>query len=86
MAQTANPTFYTGAHPIGSRLPVHRTADGTAYVEIFTYYLCKNINESQYTLTYKELLTRVRADLKKGKYSQTPQLETEATRRSSRLG
>jgi hypothetical protein len=33
-AQAINPRAYTGTHPVGSSLPVHRTADGQAYVEI----------------------------------------------------
>lgn len=33
-AQAANPAGYAGTHPVGSRLPVHRAANGTAYVEI----------------------------------------------------
>jgi glycosidase len=33
-AQAANLQGYTGTHPVGSRFPVHRTADGKAYVEI----------------------------------------------------
>ncbi len=55
--------------------------DGTWH-GAFTYYLCKNINENQDKLSRKELLARVRTDLKKGKYSQTPQLETKATKKN----
>ncbi len=33
-AQAANPQGYQGSHPAGSRLPVQRTTDGTAYVEL----------------------------------------------------
>lgn len=33
-AQAASPQGYQGSHPIGSRLPVQRAADGTAYVEL----------------------------------------------------
>ncbi len=33
-AQAASPQSYTGSHPVGSKVPVHRTADGTAYAEI----------------------------------------------------
>ena len=33
-AQTATPQGFTGTHPLGSTLPVHRTTDGKAYVEI----------------------------------------------------
>ncbi len=33
-AQAADPFEFSGSHPVGSSLPVLRTADGTAYVEI----------------------------------------------------
>ena len=33
-AEAANPQGYSGTHPVGSRLPVHRSADGKAFVEI----------------------------------------------------
>jgi glycosidase len=33
-AQATNAQGYTGTHPVGSRLPVHRRADGKAFVEI----------------------------------------------------
>jgi hypothetical protein len=33
-AQAAKPQGYTGTHPVGSSLPIHRTTDGKAYVEI----------------------------------------------------
>jgi hypothetical protein len=33
-AEAANPQGYSGTHPVGSRLPVHRNADGKAFVEI----------------------------------------------------
>ncbi len=33
-AQAANPQGYAGFYPVGSSLPVRRTPDGTAYVEI----------------------------------------------------
>jgi hypothetical protein len=33
-AQTANPVGYSGGHPVGSTLPVRRTTDGIAFVEI----------------------------------------------------
>jgi metacaspase-1 len=48
----------------------------------FTYYLCENINKSQNKLARKSQLARVRADLKKNKYDQIPQLETTATERN----
>jgi DNA-binding IclR family transcriptional regulator len=33
-AEATNPQAYSGTHPVGSRLPVHRSADGKAFVEI----------------------------------------------------
>ncbi len=33
-AQAVNPPGYSGSHPVGSTLPVRRTSDGIAYVEI----------------------------------------------------
>lgn len=56
--------------------------DGTWH-GAFTYYLCQNINKSQKNLARKNLLAKVRADLKKNKYDQLPQLETNATGRTA---
>lgn len=47
----------------------------------FTYYICTEINKSQNKLSRKDLLNKVRLDLKKGRYSQMPQLEFDATKR-----
>jgi hypothetical protein len=47
----------------------------------FTYHLCYEMNKSQNKLSRKELLTKIRADLVKGHYGQTPQLELDATKR-----
>jgi glycosidase len=33
-AEVVNPGGYKGSHPVGSHLPVHRTANGAAYVEV----------------------------------------------------
>ncbi len=33
-AHAADPGGYGGAHPVGSRVPVHHAADGKAYVQI----------------------------------------------------
>lgn len=49
----------------------------------FTYFLCHNINKNQNKLTSQNLLTKVRAELKKNKYDQVPQLETNATNKIS---
>jgi metacaspase-1 len=58
--------------------------DGTWH-GAFTYYLCENINKSQNKLARKNLLAKVRADLKKNKYDQVTQLETNATKRNAQL-
>lgn len=46
----------------------------------FTYYLCREMIASQNKLTRKNLLKKVRTDLKAGEYDQVPQLELQATR------
>ena len=33
-AEAANPEGYSGTHPVGSHLPVHRSADGKAFIKI----------------------------------------------------
>ncbi len=58
--------------------------DGTWH-GAFTHYLCENINKSQNKLARKNLLAKVRADLKKNKYDQVTQLETNATKRNAQL-
>jgi len=52
----------------------------------FTYYFCKEMTACKNSLSRAALLTKVRADLKKGKYSQVPQLECEATTRKLTIG
>ncbi|NTW69549.1 MAG: caspase family protein [Chlorobiaceae bacterium] len=52
----------------------------------FTYYFCKEMYACKNALSRADLLTKVRADLKKGKYNQIPQLECEATKRQLKLG
>ncbi len=52
----------------------------------FTYFFCKEMTACNNSLSRAALLTKVRADLKKGKYSQTPQLECEATKRQLEIG
>ncbi len=49
----------------------------------FTYYFCKVINASKNKLARKDVLTKVRKYLRDGHYSQTPQLECEATKRNA---
>lgn len=57
--------------------------DGT-YNGAFTYYFCKHMRDTGGNLSRKELLQRIRNSLSYGGYSQTPQLEAEATVRSAK--
>jgi metacaspase-1 len=52
----------------------------------FTYYFCKEMNACKNSLTRAKVLAKVRADLVAGHYSQTPQLECEATKRQLKIG
>ncbi|MEI7694061.1 MAG: caspase family protein [Chlorobium sp.] len=52
----------------------------------FTYYFCKEMNDSKNSLSRTDLLAKVRADLKAGHYTQTPQLESDATNRKLTIG
>lgn len=52
----------------------------------FTYYLCREIDACQNRVPRKEILKRVRADLKAEHFTQVPQLELDATRRNLPLG
>ncbi len=52
----------------------------------FTYYYCKEMTACKNSLSRADLLTKVRSDLAKGKYSQVPQLECEATTRKLKIG
>lgn len=54
-----------------------------AYHGAFTYYFCKQMRASNNKLARSAVLKKVRADLKKGRYTQIPQLESEATARKS---
>lgn len=51
----------------------------------FTYYFCKEVLACKNTLTRAQILAKVRADLRAGRYSQIPQLECEATKRKANL-
>jgi metacaspase-1 len=51
----------------------------------FTYFFCKELRASQNKLTRAELLKKVRADLKVARYTQTPQLECQATTRRTKI-
>ncbi len=54
-----------------------------AYHGAFTYYYCKEMRACKNQLSRSEVLKKVRADLSKGRYTQIPQLECEATVRKS---
>lgn len=53
------------------------------YHGAFTYYYCAHMRASKNKLSRSEVLKKVRADLRKGRYTQIPQLECEATVRKS---
>ena len=55
---------------------------GGTYHGAFTYYFCKEMRAGK-KLTRSAVLKKVRADLKKDRYTQIPQLECEATVRKS---
>jgi hypothetical protein len=52
----------------------------------FTYFFCKQVRASQNRLIRADLLKKVRADLKAARYTQTPQLECQATTRRTKIG
>jgi hypothetical protein len=56
-----------------------------SYNGAFTYYFCKIMRETGGQIKRSEILSRLRSTLRRNGYSQTPQLETEATVRSSRM-
>ncbi len=49
----------------------------------FTYFFCKELRDNQNQLSRKDLIEKIREDLKNGHYTQIPQLECEATKRKS---
>lgn len=57
-----------------------------AYHGAFTYYFTREVNTSKKQLSRDEILKIVTADLKAGKYTQTPQLECDATVRDKCFG
>ena len=59
---------------------------GSSWHGAFTYYFCKHVRASKNKLPRKEILTKVKADLKAEKYTQVPQLECEATKRTKKPG
>jgi metacaspase-1 len=52
----------------------------------FTYFFCKEVNDSQNKLSRDEVLKKVLADLDAGRYTQVPQLECDATAREKNIG
>jgi hypothetical protein len=52
----------------------------------FTYFFCQELRASQNKLARADLLKKVRADLKAARYTQTPQLECQATTRRAKVG
>ncbi len=59
---------------------------GGAWHGAFTYFFCKQVRACQNKLARADLLKKVRADLKAGRYTQTPQLECQATTRRAKVG
>ncbi|MEE3719879.1 caspase family protein, partial [Tumidithrix elongata RA019] len=55
------------------------------YNGAFTYYFCKHMRDTGGNLSRKKILSRIQASLNHGKYSQTPQLEADATTRDARI-
>jgi hypothetical protein len=55
---------------------------GSSWHGAFTYYLAKELRACKNKLSRSKILQKVRADLNAGHYSQTPQLECEATKRA----
>lgn len=58
---------------------------GDGWHGAFTYYFCKEMYACKNQSTRKDVLTKVRADLVANHYPQIPQLEIEATQRSTAL-
>ena len=59
---------------------------GSSWHGAFTYFWVKEMRACQNKLSRSQLLQKIRADLKAGKYSQIPQLESEATKRQKTIG
>jgi metacaspase-1 len=57
---------------------------GTSWHGAFTYYFVKELRTAKNKLARKDLLAKVKADLKKGGYTQFPQLDCDATNRSAK--
>ncbi len=56
---------------------------GGAWHGAFTYFFVKEMRACQNKLARKDILAKVRADLKAGRYTQSPQLECDATTRNA---
>lgn len=52
----------------------------------FTYFFCKEMNACKNKLDRSAVLEKVRKDFQAGNYTQTPQLECEATVRNKSIG
>jgi len=59
---------------------------GTSWHGAFTFYFVKELRASKNKLARKDLLKKVKADLKANDYTQFPQLECEATKRATKPG
>ena len=59
---------------------------GSTWHGAFTYYFSKEMRASKNKLSRKEIHKRVKTALKANDYSQVPQLECEATKRSAKIG
>jgi hypothetical protein len=59
---------------------------GTSWHGAFTFYFVQELRASKNKLARKDLLKKVKADLKANDYTQFPQLECEATKRASKPG
>jgi hypothetical protein len=59
---------------------------GNGWHGAFTYFFCKEMIACNNSLSRAKLLTKIRADLAAGHYSQIPQLECEATKRQLKIG
>lgn len=59
---------------------------GSSWHGAFTYYFCKELRASKNKSSRKDILQTIRKDLTAGGYTQTPQLECEATVRNAKIG
>lgn len=59
---------------------------GNSWHGAFTYFFCKELRASKNELSRSQLLTKVRADLKAGHYTQVPQLECDTSAKKLGVG